>query len=113
MTLTEPARTAPMTKNEKVLFDIREQGRTQVVELQKQIAAAPAGPVRTALEQRVLQVKRDTQLQLLRTISAQATQRGDLAAAREADLALDAILHPRAPAAGAVTRPAPGAPTDR
>jgi hypothetical protein len=104
---------APMTKDQKAIFDIQESGRAQVLELQKQVESMSDGPARRALEQKILQVKRDTDVQVLRTIAGQALQRGDLAAARTANDAIEMILHPKAPQTTLAQRPAPGAASDR
>ncbi|MEO5988444.1 MAG: hypothetical protein ABIU54_14895 [Candidatus Eisenbacteria bacterium] len=102
-------RRAPMTKAEKTIFDIQELGRTQVAELQKQIEPLAGGPARHALEIKVIQVKRDTEVQVLRALSAQALQRGDIAGSRAANDAIEMILHPKAPQTTMVPRSAPGA----
>ena len=104
---------ASMTKEQKAIFDVQESGRAQVLELHKQVEALADGPARRALEQKIVQVKRDTEVQVLRTIAAQALQRGDLPAARTANDAIEQILHPRAPQASLSQRPAPGSASDR
>jgi hypothetical protein len=104
---------APMTKEQKAIFDIQESGRTQVLELNKQAESLTDGPARRALEQKIVQVKRDTEVQVLRTIAAQALQRGDLPAARTANDAIEQMLHPKAPQASLSQRPAPGSASDR
>ncbi len=101
-------RRVPMTKAEKTIFDIQELGRTQVAELQKQIEPLPSGPARHGLEMKVIQVKRDTEVLVLRTLSAQALQRGDIAGSRAANEAIEMILHPKAPQTTMAPRPAPG-----
>jgi hypothetical protein len=106
-------RQVPMTKDEKAIFDIQESGRTQVAELQKQIEALSDGPARRALETKTLQVKRDTEVLVLRTIAGQALQRGDLAAAHAANETIEMILHPKAPQSTLAQRPAPGSASDR
>lgn len=106
-------RRAPMSKNEQAIFDVQENGRNQVSELQKQIGLLPDSPARRALELKVIQVKRDTEILVLRTISAQAIQRGDLAASREANDAIEMILSPKAPATTTIVRPAPGDASNR
>ena len=104
---------APMTKSQKAIFDIQESGRVQVLELNKQAEALIDGPARRALEQKIVQVKRETEVQVLRTIAAQALQRGDLPAARNANDAIELILHPAAQPASLAQRPAPGGASDR
>jgi hypothetical protein len=97
-----------MSADQKAIFDIQELGRAQVADLMKQIEAAPEGPVRRALELKVIDQKRSTEVLVLREISAQALKRGDVAASREANEAIDAILHPKAPSTELTPRPAPG-----
>jgi hypothetical protein len=101
-------RQRPLTKDQAEIFDIQESGRTQVLELQQQVEALPDGPARRALELKVVQVKRDTEVLMLRTLSAQALRRGDLSASRAADEAIEMILHPKAPQTTLVQRSAPG-----
>ncbi len=106
-------RRAPMTKDQQTIFDIQELGRNQVLELQKQLMGLSDGPARRALEHKTIQVKRDTEVLMLRTISAQALQRGDIEGARVANEAIEMMLHPKAPAATLTTRPAPGDASNR
>ena len=100
--------TAPrLTAEQRAIVAVQEEGRRQVESLVKSMAGLPDGPVLRALELKVEQIKRDEQVQCLRVHAQFALQRGDLAAAHEAEGLIDLILHPRPVTPVANTRNVP------
>ncbi|MBI5708759.1 MAG: hypothetical protein HZC42_00390 [Candidatus Eisenbacteria bacterium] len=98
----------PLTAEEKALLAVEEQNQAQVEALVKSMAGLPDGPALRALERKIEQVKREGQLQFLRVKVQFARQRGDLAAAHEAERMINLILNPPPATPGTVARPEPG-----
>jgi len=88
-----------LTAEETALVDVEEQGRRQVAELVAAAKALPDGPARRALERKVEEVKKQSRVEFLRVKVRFARERGDLAAAREAEQRIDFILNPPMPPA--------------
>jgi hypothetical protein len=101
------ATTPRLTAEQRAIVAVQEEGRRQVESLVKSMAGLPDGPVLRALELKVEQLKRDEQVQCLRIRAQFALQRGDLAAAHEAEGLIDLILHPRPVTPVANTRSVP------
>ena len=100
---------APRTAEEQALVDVREATAKQVKELLASMEGLPDGPALRALQLKVVELKRDGDLQFLRTKAQFARQRGDLAAAQTLEARILAITNPPArKAAATVSRPAPG-----
>ncbi len=99
-----PAPGPRLSTEERAILAVQEESRLEVQALVKSMAGLPDGPVLRALELKVEQIKRDGQVQCLRIRSQFALQRGDLAAAREAQDLIELILHPRPVTPVATTR---------
>ncbi len=99
----------PASAEEKALQAIQDEGVRQVVDLSKQADALPDGPARRALESKIVDLKRDTFLSLVRTKGEFARARGDMAGVRQSEAIVEAILHPQATKGIAVSRPVPNA----
>jgi hypothetical protein len=97
----------PLSDEEKALLAIQEEGRQQVLELMRAIDGMPDGPARVAMEKKVLQVKQDNWVKLMRTKVGFARARGDFKSAQEGEMVIENILHPRPIPSAAVARPAP------
>jgi hypothetical protein len=85
-----PARTVgatppQLTAEQRALLEIREQGRREVEALRASLQGLPEGAAQLALLRRIEEVKRQTWIEALRTRATFARQRGDLAAAQEAE----------------------------
>lgn len=105
-------RRAPRTAEEQALADVREATATRVKELMASMEGQPDGPALRALQLKVVELKRDGDLQFLRTKLQFARQRGDLAAVQGLEARILTITNPPArKAAATVSRPAPGATT--
>lgn len=98
---TRPA----LTAEEKALFAVEEEGRSQVDALVKSMAGQPDGPVLRALERKVEAVKQDGRIQFLQVKIQFARQRGDLATAQQAGQMIDLILNPPKPVGAPAARP--------
>ena len=106
--LVAPGTTVPrpvLTAEEKALLAVEEEGRLQVDALVKSMAGLPDGPALRALERKVEEVKQADRVQFLRVKVQFAHQRGDLAAAHEAEQMIELILNPPKPAYAPVARP--------
>jgi hypothetical protein len=88
-----------LTAEEQVLVDVQEQGRRQVAELVATAKDLPDGPARRALERKVEEVKKQNRVDFLRVKVRFARERGDLAAAQEAEQRIELILNPPKPPA--------------
>jgi len=96
----------PRSPEELALLDVQNQARVAVAALTAAMAGLNDGPELRALQQRVLDTKRDAEVRFLRVKAQFARNRGDLAAAQAAEDRVEAILHPKAPTA--VARPVTG-----
>ena len=106
--LVAPGTTAPrpvLTAEEKALLAVEEESRRQVDALVKSMVGLPDGPALRALERKVEEVKQADRVQFLRVKVQFAHQRGDLAAAHEAQQMIDLILNPPKPVSAPNTRP--------
>lgn len=102
-------RRAPRTPEELALADVRTATQERVKELVASMEGLQDGPALRALQLKVVEVKREGDLQFLRTKAQFARQRGDLATAQTIEARILAITNPpvrRAPVM--VSRPAPG-----
>lgn len=107
-------RRAPRTPEEKALEEVREATAKQVKDLLASMEGMADGPALRALHLKVVELKRDGDVQFLRTKAQFARQRGDLAAAQVLDARVLQITNPPArKAAATVSRPAPGTPAQR
>jgi hypothetical protein len=78
---------------------VLEEGNKTIEGLQKMIDASPAGASTQDLERRMAQAKQDLTINLLRVQATFAREKGRVAQADEIDAQIDAILHPKRPAA--------------
>ena len=78
---------------------VLEEGNKAIAGLQKMIDASPAGASTQDLERRMAQAKQDLTINLLRVQATFAREKGRVAQADEIDAQIDAILHPKRPAA--------------
>ncbi len=95
----------PLTAEEKALSAVEDEGRAQVDALVKSMAGLPDGPALRALERKVEEIKQASRIRFLEVKVQFARQRGDLAAAREAEQMIHLILNPPKPAVAPNTRP--------
>jgi len=93
----------PLTAEEKALNDVRQRGVDQVRTLVANTRGLPDGPARRALQHKVEEVKRTTEVEFLRVKIQFARQRGDLAMAQECQHHIDLILNPPKAAPGRAT----------
>ncbi len=101
---------APRTPEELALADVRNATQARVTELLASMKGLQDGPALRALQLKVVELKREGDLQFLRTKAQFARQRGDLGAAQLLEARILAITNPparRAPAL--ISRPVPGA----
>lgn len=112
-TATAEVRRAPRTPEDQALHEVREATALRVKELVSAMDGLKDGPALHALQRKVVELKREGDLEFLRTKVRFARRRGDLAAAQQLEMRIDAIVHPqmRRPAAP-VQRAAPGAAVD-
>lgn len=78
---------------------VLEEGNKTIAGLQKMIDASPAGASIQDLERRMAQAKQDLTINLLEVQATFAREKGRVAQADEIDAQIDAILHPKRPAA--------------
>jgi hypothetical protein len=88
-------RSASPGTERRTLAAIEEQSAARVDELARRISAMPDGAARQELEHRALQIKRDTQLEMLRLQASYAGARGDRAAVRRIEDSIEQLLRPR------------------
>ena len=106
-------RRLPLTAEEKAVFQIREETRTQVDELVRRMVGLTDGPASRALQGKIEELKQRCRIQVLRTKVDFARQRGDLRAVREVEDLIDQMLHPRSAPAASVVRQPPEGSADR
>jgi hypothetical protein len=98
---------APLTPEQQALRAVEEDGRTQVEALVKSLEGLQDGPALRALLRKVEEVKQAQEVQFLKVKVRFARERGDLAAAQEAQRRIDLILNPPRPVAAPALRPSP------
>jgi hypothetical protein len=79
----------------KALREIRRRAQAEVRELSLSLSSLPDESDRRALQKRISEVKREAQLEHLRTKAYFALGRGDLQAAHEIDQIIERLLEPR------------------
>lgn len=105
-TPASPAPAAPaLSPEEAALHAIQEEGRRQVASIVEQMSGLTPGPELRELQQRVELIKRDTTVQFLAARAQFSRERGDEAAALEAEKVIDLILHPTPPPAETAPQP--------
>jgi hypothetical protein len=102
-----PVVRAPLTPEQKALRAVEEDGRTQVEALVKSMEGLQDGPALRALLRKVEEVKQAQEVQFLQVKVRFARERGDLAAAQEAQRRIDLILNPPRPVAAPALRQQP------
>jgi hypothetical protein len=98
---------APRTAEEKALRAVEDDGRAQVEALVKSMQGLQDGPALRALQRKVEEVKQAQEVQFLQVKVRFARERGDLAAAQEAQRMIDFILNPPKPVAAPALRQQP------
>jgi hypothetical protein len=102
-----PVVRVPLTPEQQALRAVEDEGRSQVEALVKSMEDLQDGPALRALLRKVEEVKQAQEVQFLQVKARFARERGDLAAAQEAQRRIELILNPPRPVAAPALRQQP------
>jgi len=106
-TAARPTSGAPRTVEQLAIRDLQNSARARMRDLVAAMTGLPDGPARDAFELKIVELKKQHRIEVLKLKAGFARQRGDLAAAAEAERAAEQLLNPPKPAPGTVAREIP------